>query len=127
MADHLQRLDVTRVARITEDELIAAFVASEQLGHDEAALRMAAFIKAYRALQTATRQAGAPRGVLVVEESGFVQRFGQTAPERIEQRRAAWQALATDVGMAVLAVRAGVPVEPSATALRRQLDGAPAA
>jgi hypothetical protein len=80
-----------------------------------------------RALQTATRQAGAPRGVLVVEESGFVQRFGQTAPERIEQRRAAWQALATDVGMAVLAVRAGVPVEPSATALRRQLDGAPAA
>jgi hypothetical protein len=80
-----------------------------------------------RALQTAMRQAGAPRGVLVVEESGFVQRFGQTAPERIDQRRAAWQALATDVGMAVLAVRAGVPVEPSATALRRQLDGAPAA
>ena len=53
----------------------------------------------------------------------LIERF-QTAPERIEQRRAAWQALATDVGMAVLAVRAGVPVEPSATALRRQLDGA---
>lgn len=80
-----------------------------------------------RALQTATRQAGAPRCVLVIEESSFVQRFGQTAPERIEQRRAAWQALASEVGMEVLAVRAGVPVEPSATALRRQLDGAPAA
>jgi hypothetical protein len=79
------------------------------------------------ALQMATRQAGAPRGVLVVEESSFVQRFGQTAPERIAQRRAAWQALATDVGMGLLAVHAGMPVEPSATALRRQLDGAPAA
>ncbi|MBP8270426.1 MAG: DUF2868 domain-containing protein [Sphaerotilus sp.] len=80
-----------------------------------------------RALQTATRQSGAPRGVLVVEESGFVQRFGQSAPERIEQRRAAWQALATDAGMAVLAVHAGVPAEPSASALRRQLEGAPTA
>jgi hypothetical protein len=64
--------------------------------------------------------------VLVVDESGFVQRFGQTAPERIEQRRAAWQALATDLGLTVLAVRDGVPVEPSATAVRRQLDGATA-
>ncbi|WP_293997365.1 DUF2868 domain-containing protein [Sphaerotilus sp.] len=79
-----------------------------------------------RALQAAGAKAGAPRCVLVVEESGFVQRFGQTAPERIEQRRAAWQALATDLGMAVLAVRDGVPVEPSATAVRRQLDGAAA-
>jgi hypothetical protein len=76
-----------------------------------------------RALQTATAKAGAPRFVLVVEESGFVQRFGQTAPERLEQRRAAWQALATDLGAAVLAVRDGVPVEPSATAVRRQLEG----
>lgn len=80
-----------------------------------------------RALQTATAKAGAPRFVLVVEESAFAQRFGQTAPERIEQRRAAWQALATDLGMAVLAVRDGVPVEPSATAVRRLLEGAPTA
>jgi hypothetical protein len=79
-----------------------------------------------RALQTATRQAGAPRGVLVVEESGFVQRFGQTTPERIAQRRAAWQALATDVGMALLAVRGGVPIEPTASVVRQQLDGATA-
>jgi hypothetical protein len=80
-----------------------------------------------RALQGAAAKAGAPRCVLVVEESGFVQRFGQSAPERIEQRRAAWQALATDAGMAVLAVHAGVPAEPSASALRRQLEGAPTA
>jgi hypothetical protein len=79
-----------------------------------------------RALQGAAAKAGAPRCVLVVDESGFVQRFGQTAPERIEQRRAAWQALATDLGLTVLAVRDGVPVEPSATAVRRQLDGATA-
>ena len=79
-----------------------------------------------RAVQTATRQAGSPRCVLVVEESGFVQRFGQTAPERIEQRRAAWQALANDVGVSLLVLRGGVPVEPTATAVRRQLDGAPA-
>jgi hypothetical protein len=79
-----------------------------------------------RALQAASAKAGAPRFVLVVEEGGFVQRFGQTAPERIEQRRAAWQALATDLGMAVLAVRDGVPVEPSATGVRRQLEGTPA-
>ena len=79
-----------------------------------------------RAVQTATRQAGSPRCVLVVEESGFVQRFGQTAPERIAQRRAAWQALANDVGMALLVLRGGVPVEPTATAVRRQLDGVPA-
>jgi hypothetical protein len=80
-----------------------------------------------RALQAAGAKAGAPRCVLVVEEGSFVQRFSQTAPERIDQRRAAWQALAKDLGMAVLAVSAGVPVEPSATALRHQLDGAPAA
>ncbi|MDZ7859026.1 DUF2868 domain-containing protein [Sphaerotilus sp.] len=79
-----------------------------------------------RALQTATRQAGAPKGVLVLEEGSFVQRFGQSAPERVAQRRAAWQALGGEVGMAVLSVHAGVPVEPSAAALRRQLDGAAA-
>ena len=74
----------------------------------------------------AVAQAIETGGVLVVEEGGFVQRFGQTAPERIEQRRAAWQALAKDVGMALLAVRGGVPVEPSASAVRQQLEGAPA-
>ena len=47
----LQLGDQLKRGRITEDELIAAFVASEQLGHDEAAVRMAAFIKAYRVLQ----------------------------------------------------------------------------
>ncbi|MEY2873577.1 MAG: hypothetical protein RLZZ373_948 [Pseudomonadota bacterium] len=79
-----------------------------------------------RALQVASAKAGAPRFVLVLEESGFVQRFGQSAPERIAQRRAAWQTLASDLGLAVLAVRDGVPVEPSATVVRRQLEGTPA-
>jgi Protein of unknown function (DUF2868) len=80
-----------------------------------------------RALQMAAAKAGAPRCVLVVEESGFVQRFGQSAPERTVQRHAAWQALASEVGMTVLVVRAGVPVEPSATVVRRQLEGTPTA
>lgn len=47
----LQLGDQLKRGKITEDELIAAFVASEKLGHDEAAVRMAAFIKAYRVLQ----------------------------------------------------------------------------
>lgn len=80
-----------------------------------------------RALQAAAARSGAPRVVVVVEERGFVQRFGQSAPERIAQRRAAWQALAGDLGLAVLALHGGVPVEPSATAVRRQLEGAPVA
>lgn len=47
----LQLGDQLKRGKITEDELIAAFMAAEKLGHGQASVRMAEFIKAYRALQ----------------------------------------------------------------------------
>jgi hypothetical protein len=80
-----------------------------------------------RQMQTATAHLRPPpRFLVLVEEDAFVQRFGATAPERIAQRRQAWRELAQGLGLGVLPLRRGVPVDgdDDAQAVRRQFAGA---
>ena len=64
--------------------------------------------------------------VLLADEAGFVRRFGQL-PERLAQRRAAWQALAEAEHVAWLAADLERPDAEAAARAAQALHGAPAA
>jgi hypothetical protein len=64
--------------------------------------------------------------VLLADEAGFVRRFGQL-PERLAQRRAAWQALAEAEHVAWLAADLERPDADAAARLAQALHTAPAA
>jgi hypothetical protein len=78
------------------------------------------FLRALRAGQPALPL------VLLADEAGFVRRFGQL-PERLAQRRAAWQALAEAEHVAWLAADLERPDADAAARLAQALHGAPAA
>ena len=75
-----------------------------------------------RALATLAAQAGAARRVLLADETAFVQRMGH-APERLAERRQAWQQLADAQGVPLVSAELGGASPGAAQALRQALGG----
>jgi hypothetical protein len=75
-----------------------------------------------RLLATLAAQAGGARRMLLADESAFAQRMGH-APERLAERRQAWQQLADAHGVPLATAALGTDAGAAAQALRQALGG----